>query len=213
MLVDRQIKKANQPFFLLQYTSSYPWQTNFNILWSDIRHIINLIENACLFNTSPKELEQSNAQMWLQILMPLKFPSIWELFPNNLCSSVSRELLIGNMRSLNTKTKKIFHQQILDCVIILLARPRTKNYSARISRNLVQLIRLFITVFTLTPPKVYTDPSQPIRPNNYITESPPNWHIYCHAELHSMDLQSIDLHADIQVFIWFASFKVNVFHC
>ena len=105
------------------------------------------------------------------------------------------------LRSLNTKTKKISHQQILDCVIILQARPRTKNYSAWISCNLVQLIRLFITVFTLTPPKVYTDPLQPIRPNNYITESPPNWHIYCHAELHSMDLQSIDLHADIQVFI------------
>ena len=69
------------------------------------------------------------------------------------------------------------------------------------SANFQQLIRLFITVFTLTPPKVYTDPLQPIRPNNYITESPPNWHIYCHAELHSMDLQSIDLHADIQVFI------------
>ena len=120
---------------------------------------------------------------------------------------------LETLRSLNTKTKKISHQQILDCVIILLARPRTKNYSARISCNLVQLIRLFITVFTLTPPKVYTDPLQPIRPNNYITESPPNWHIYCHAELHSMDLQSIDLHADIQVFIWFASFKVNVFHC
>ena len=77
------------------------------------------------------------------------------------------------LRHSYTKTKKISHQQILDCVIILLARPRTKNYSARISCNLVQLIRLFITVFILTPPKVYTDPLQPIRPNNYITESPP----------------------------------------
>ena len=106
MLVDRQIKKANQPFFLLQYTSSYPWQTNFNILWSDIRHMINLIENSCLFNTSPKELEQSNTHMWLQILMPLKFPSIWELFPNNLCSSVSQELLIGNIEVFEYQNKE-----------------------------------------------------------------------------------------------------------